>query len=105
MFFDSKLFWLLMGVVFVLIAAGFRAFAQDRGWVLTWWKGLLVILWYVLFCASFYTWGTLIGENEGSAGYKIFLLGLFASAILGVALWRVLAHKPVASASKAGGNT
>ena len=100
MFFDGKLFWILMGIVFVLVAAGFKAFAQDRGWVITWWKGLLAILWYVVFCSSFYAWGTLIGENEGSAGYKIFLLGLFVSAILGVGLWRLLALKPVARDSK-----
>ena len=105
MFFDSKLFWLLMGIVFVLIAAGFKTFAQDRGWAITWWKGLLAILWYAIFCASFYAWGTLIGENEGGAGYKIFLLGLFVSAVLGVGLWRVLAHKPAASPSEAGGNS
>jgi hypothetical protein len=102
MFFDGKLFWLLMGVVFVLVAAGFKAFAQDRGWVITWWKGLLAILWYVLFCSSFYAWGTLIGEYEASAGFKTFLLGLFASAVLGVALWRLLAYKPsTAATSKA----
>ncbi len=102
MFFNSNFFWLLMGVIFVLVAAGFKAFAHERGWVITWWKGLLVILWYVMFCSSFYAWGTLIGENEGSAGLKIFILGLFVSAMLGVALWRILAYKPSpAAASKA----
>ncbi len=102
MFFDGKFFWLLMGIVFVLVAAGFRAFAQDRGWAITWWKGLLAALWYVMFCSSFYAWGTLIGEYESSAGFKIFLLGLFVSAVLGVALWRLLAYKPSpAIASKA----
>jgi len=102
MFFDGKFFWLLMGVVFVLVAAGFRAFAQDRGWSITWWKGLLAILWYVVFCSSFYAWGTLMGEYEASAGFKIFLLGFFVSAILGVALWRILTNKPAAAtASKA----
>ena len=94
MFFDSKLYWLLMGIVFILVAAGFKAFAQDRGWVLTWWKSLLAILWYGLLGATFYAWGTLIGENESDAGFKIFLLGLFVSAVVGVALWRLLAHNP-----------
>ncbi len=94
MFFDSNLFWVLMGIVFVLVAAGVKAFADERGWVIPWWKGLLAVSWYVLFCSSFYAWGTLIGENEGSAGFKIFLLGFFVSAILGVALWRVLSYKP-----------
>lgn len=102
MFFDGNLFWLLMGIVFVLVAAGFKAFAHDRGWVLNWWKGLLAILWYALVGSSFYAWGTLMGENEGDAGFKIFLLGLFVSAVFGVGLWRLLANKPVtAGASKA----
>jgi hypothetical protein len=102
MFFDSKLFWLLMGIIFVLVAAGFRALAQDRGWVVTWWKGLLATVWYAVFSLSFYAWGTLIGENEGSAGWKIFLLGLFVSAILGIGLWRLLAYNPaVAGTQKA----
>ena len=96
MFFDSKLFWLLMGILFVLVASGFKAFAHERGWVITWWKGLLAILWYAIFSASFYAWGTLIGENEASAGFKIFLLGFFVNAILGVTLWRLLSYKPAA---------
>ena len=33
-----------------------------------WWSGMLAVLWYAIFSASFYAWGTLIGENEGSAG-------------------------------------
>lgn len=94
MFFDGNLFWLLMGIVFILVAAGFTAFAEDRGWVITWWKALLAILWYALLGSTFYAWGTLIGENEGDAGFKIFLLGLFVSAVFGVVLWRLLAHKP-----------
>lgn len=100
MFFDSKLFWLLMGVVSVAVAAGFKAVARDRGWIITWWKGLLAIAWYVLFCSSFYAWGTLIGEYEASAGFKIFLLGLFVSGVLGVALWRLLTHKSAATAAQ-----
>jgi hypothetical protein len=94
MSFDSKLFWLLMGILFVLVAAGFKAFAKERGWSITWWKGLLAVVWYAIFSASFYAWGTLIGENEARAGFKIFLLGLFVTAILGVALWRLLSYKP-----------
>jgi hypothetical protein len=93
MFWDGNLFWFLMGIIFVLVAAGFKAFAEDRGWVLNWWKGLLAALWYWILMLSFYAWGTLTGENEGSAGIKVFLLGLFISVILGVGLWRLLAIK------------
>jgi hypothetical protein len=94
MFLTSGLFWFLMGILFILVAAGFNSFAKDRGWSVTWWKWILVSIWYAIFTLSFYTWGTLIGENEGSAGWKMFLLGLFISLILGVGLWRLLALKP-----------
>jgi len=93
MFFDSNIFWFLMGILFILVAAGFRAFAKDRGWIISWWKAVLGILWYAIFTLSFYAWGTLIGENEGSAGFMILILGLFISLVLGVGLWRLMAPK------------
>ncbi|MCZ2096021.1 MAG: hypothetical protein LC121_07075 [Anaerolineae bacterium] len=90
MFFGSDFFWLLMGVILVLVAMAFKAFAEDQGWRLTWWKWLLAILWYGLVSLSFFTYGTLAGENEGSAGLKLMVLMLFISLILGVGLWRLL---------------
>lgn len=88
--FDTGLFWMIMGVILVLVGAAFKAFAEDQGWNLTWWKGVLALLWYGLFSLSFYTYGTLAGENEGSAGFKIMLLILFICLILGVGLWRLM---------------
>ena len=85
-------FWFLMGVIFVLVAAGFHAFASDRGWVVTWWKALLAVVWYAILSLSFFAWGTLIGENEAAAGLKLFLIGLFVSIVFGVALIRLMAH-------------
>jgi len=93
MFFTSGFFWLLMGMLAVLVGAGFKAFAEDRGWALNWWKWLLTILWYVIFSLSFFAWGTLIGENEASAGFRMFLFGMVVSLILGVGLWRLIAAK------------
>ena len=97
MFFSSGFFWMLMGVILVLVAAGFKSFANERGWVITWWKGLLALLWYGIFTLSFYAWGTLAGENEAGAGFKLFLVGLFVSLLLGVGLWRLFAAKPKVS--------
>jgi hypothetical protein len=94
MFFTSGFFWLLMGMIAVLVGFGFKAFAEDRGWELNWWKWLLTILWYGIFSLSFLSWGTLIGENEASAGWKLGVFLLFVSALLGVGLWRLLAAKP-----------
>lgn len=100
MFFNGNIFWFLMGIIFVLIAAGFKAFADDKGWVITWWKALLAFIWYVIFTFSFYAYGTLLGENEGSAGFKLLILGLFICLILGVALWRILPQKVTTPPSK-----
>lgn len=97
MFWDGNFFWFLMGLIFVLVAFAFKAFAEDRGWVLTWWKGLLAAIWYWIPMLSFYAWGTLAGENEASAGFKFFLFGLVITIILGVGLWRLLAAKPTTS--------
>lgn len=91
MFFEGHIFWFLMGMLFVLVAAGFNAFAQDRGWKMTWWKWVLTSVWYLIFSLSFYAWGTLIGEGFPGAGLWLGLLGLFISAVLGVGLWRLLA--------------
>lgn len=94
MFLNGALFWFLMGIIFVLVAAAFKTFADGRGWRITWWKGLLAMVWYAILSLSFYAWGTLVGEAEGGAGFKLFLLGLFVSTVLGVGLVRLLAHKP-----------
>lgn len=82
-----------MGMLFVLVAAGFRAYARDRGWILSWWKAALGIVWYAALLLSFYSWGTLMGENEGEAGIKILLLGLFICLVSGVGLWRLMGKK------------
>jgi hypothetical protein len=94
MFFTSGFFWLLMGMITVLVGFGFKTFAEDQGWELNWWKWLLTILWYGIFSLSFLSWGTLIGENEASAGWTLGLFLLFVSALLGVGLWRLLAATP-----------
>ena len=96
MFFEGNVFWFLMGMVAILVGVGFKAFADDRGWKLNWWKWLLVIVWYFIFNMSFLTWGTLIGEYEASAGWKLALVGFFICLILGVGLWRLLPTKPKA---------
>ncbi|WP_420644354.1 hypothetical protein [Candidatus Leptofilum sp.] len=97
MFFEGNVFWFLMGMLAILVGVGFKAFADDRGWQLNWWKWLLVIVWYLIFNMSFLAWGTLIGEFEPGAGWKMGVLGLFISLILGVGLWRLLSAKPSAT--------
>ena len=90
MFFGTDFFWLLFGVILVVIGAGAKAFAEDLGWHLTWWKGVLAVIWYGLFIINFYVYGTLEGEYEASAGLKMMLVGLLVTLILGVGLWRLM---------------
>jgi len=98
MSFDGPLFWMLLGMIAVLTGGALWSFADRRGWVLTWWKWLLVVLWYAVFCLSFFASGTLVGENEPKAGQRVLVLGLFVSLVLGVGLVRVLAHRGKAPA-------
>ncbi len=94
MFINGPLFWFLMGVVFLGVGAGFRAFAADRGWVLTWWKGLLALVWYAIFALTVFAFGTLVGENEAAAGLRFLAFGLFLCLVLGIVLWRLMGHTP-----------
>jgi len=98
MSFDGPLFWMLMGMIAILVGGALWSFADRRAWVLTWWKWLLVALWYAVFCLGFFASGTLVGENEPKAGLRVLVLGLFFSLVLGVGLVRVLAHRAKAPA-------
>lgn len=90
-FFGGNIFWFLMGIVFIAVAAGFKVLAEDQGWKMTWWKWLLAGAWYfIFFNMGFLVWGTFIGEGFASAGFKLFLLIFFITVVLGVGLWRVL---------------
>jgi hypothetical protein len=88
---NGSVFWFVMGALFVIVAAGFKAFADERGWVLTWWKALLAAAWYGIVGLTVYACGTLVGENEAEAGLKLLGLGLFVCTVLGAGLWRLLA--------------
>jgi len=92
--FSGGLFWFAMGVLFVLVAWAFKTFVDDRGWRLSWWKSLLLLLWYAILSLSFFAWGTLVGEGEAGAGFKLFLIGLFVSIVFGAGLIRLLIHRP-----------
>lgn len=93
MFFNSGLFWFFMGIIAILTGAGFKVFADDRGWVMTWWKWALSFIWYIIFSLSIFSYGTLAGESEGSAGVKVLLLGFFVCIVYGAGLLRAMAHR------------
>jgi hypothetical protein len=92
MTFDGPLLWMLMGILSIAVGGALWSFAERHGWSMTWWKWLLAVFWYALFCLSFYSAGTLVGEHEGRAGWRVLLLGLFFTAVFGVGLVRLLSH-------------
>lgn len=94
MFFGTGYLWFFIGILFVVVALAFKAFADDRGWRLNWWKGLLALIWYAIFGVTIFAFGTLIGENESIAAIYTLLFGLFILLILGVGLWRLISYKP-----------
>lgn len=94
MLFTTGYLWFFIGILFVLVMFGFKAFADDRGWVINWWKGLLALIWYGIFALTIFSFGTLIGENETQAAIYTLLFGLFVLLILGVGLWRLISHQP-----------
>lgn len=96
MFFNGNTFWFLNGIIFVVIVFALKAFAEDKGWAMPWWKWLLASVWYLIFCTGFYAGGTLAGENFPMPGFRLFLVDMFISLILGVGLWRLLSFKPKA---------
>jgi hypothetical protein len=98
MFFNGNTFWFLNGIIFVVIVFALKAFAEEKGWAMNWWKWLLSGIWYLIPFLSFYAWGTFIGENFPLPGFYTFLTGFVISVILGVGLWRLLSAKPKAEA-------
>jgi len=96
--FSSPFFWFLMGVVFVLVAAGARAWATSLGLRMTWWKWLLSAAWYGLLMLTVSMPMTLVGENESSAGMRVLAAMGLVTVILGVGLVRVLVRGRVRSA-------
>ena len=87
---SRPLFWIGMGLIYALMIAGARVWAQDLGLSMTWWKWVLSATWYGLLSFSVASGFTLMGEKEPKAGYYFLAFFLAVTTILGVGLWLVL---------------
>ncbi len=94
--------WFFLGMVFILVAAGARHWANDLGLRMTWWKWLLAAAWYALLNLTVAAPMTLVGENEAGAGGRLLAAMAVLTVILGVGLWRVLAAGAEAEAEADG---
>ena len=89
-FFNSGLFWFIEGVLATLVVLGFKAWMEDRGVKMNWWKWCLFGLWILMAGFTIAFVGTSIGENELTAAFRGGILFGVISIVSGVGLWRLL---------------
>ncbi|MGF1759513.1 hypothetical protein L4D76_16520 [Photobacterium sagamiensis] len=86
----DPLFWMLLGAVQVMVFAGANQWAKEYQLGMNWWKWALAGGWWFSFVLTIAGAFTLLGENEGNAGW--YFLG-FAGTLLvigGAVLLKVL---------------
>ena len=89
--FFKPIFWIIMGVLYVLMAIAAPLWAADLGLAMTWWKWGLAALWYLFLSYSIAGAMTLLGEREPGAWYRFLgfhsALTVVAAAVI---LWLVI---------------
>ncbi|MBW2066655.1 MAG: hypothetical protein JRJ03_17230 [Deltaproteobacteria bacterium] len=81
------IFWTVMGLIYALTIAGAPIWAEDLGLAMTWWKWILVALWYLLLSFTFAGSFTLLAEKEPGAWYRFLGSHLALCVILGAVIW------------------
>lgn len=89
-FFTGGLFWFIEGVLFCIAFAGLKAWTEDRGIPMAFWKWLLALLWVLFFGFTLAFVGTSIGENEAPAALRGGILFGALAVISFFVLWRFL---------------
>ncbi|WP_299794754.1 hypothetical protein [uncultured Shewanella sp.] len=88
----DPLFWMVLGAIQVLVFAGAGQWAKEYHLGMNWWKWLVVGFWWLSFILTVAGAFTLLGENEGNAGW--YVLGFVGTAlVIGAAvIYKVLLH-------------
>ena len=76
----DPLFWMVLGALQVLTFVGMREWARQFGLGMNWWKWLLVGGWWFSLVLTIAGSFTLLGENEGNAGW--YLLGFAGTGLV-----------------------
>lgn len=76
----DPLFWMALGALQVLTFAGMREWARQFALGMNWWKWLLVGGWWFSLVLTIAGSFTLLGENEGNAGW--YLLGFAGTGLV-----------------------
>ncbi len=92
-FFTSGFFWFLEGIFSCLFIIAFKFWAEDHGYIMSFWKWILLVVWIVLFGFTLAFVGTSLGEGEANAAlFGGIIFGLI-TIISAVGLWRIVKGK------------
>lgn len=86
----TVVFAFISGALSGLVVMGAIVWAKSLGLMMTWWKWLLAVLWYLLLNFFVFLDFTMMGEGEAAAGLKMLLFQAIVMIILGVGLARLL---------------
>ncbi|PSW04298.1 hypothetical protein [Photobacterium lipolyticum] len=86
----DPLFWMLLGAIQVLVFAGANQWAKEYQLGMNWWKWTLVGGWWFSMLLTIAGAFTLLGENEGYAGW--YFLGFVGTLLVigGAGILKVL---------------
>jgi len=77
----------VLHLIYTLTALGASLWAEQLGLQMSWWKWILVALWYLLLNFSFAGSFTLMGDREAGAWYKFLGFHLIITIIFGAIVW------------------
>jgi hypothetical protein len=86
---NSGLVWFVEGVLCCVMVFGLRAWAQDRGLPVPWWKWAAFGVWVLLAAFAIGFVGTSWGEGEPTAAIRGGLMFGFVALAAGVGVWRL----------------
>lgn len=76
----APLFWMVLGAIQVLVFAGANEWAKHYRLNMNWWKWALAGGWWFSFALTVAGAFTLLGENEGNAGW--YFLGFVGTGLI-----------------------
>ena len=83
-------FAFLVGLLTGAVVVGAITWAKALGLKMSWWKWILLALWYVLLLFFLFAGFIFMGEGEVAAGWKTIGIAVVLMVILGAALVRIL---------------
>ncbi len=88
--FGEGVFWLMMGMVSIIVIVGVKAWTDSLRVKMTWWKWAISVVWYVGFLFSVAVPATFMGEGEVAAGGKMIIFSVLPAILMGFGVWRVI---------------